>query len=176
MTKRLCLIPAVSTGLMFGADASAGPSYTKDIAPILRDRCQNCHRPGEVGPMPLLTYSQTRPWAKAIRTAVLTRKMPPWFADSKLTHFRNDASLSQKEIDSIAAWVDAGAPEGDPRDLPKQKQFESGWNIGNPDAIVEMPNAYQIPAKGTIDITYILIPSGFTEDKWVQAAEVRPGD
>jgi hypothetical protein len=175
MKKTLVLGAGFCIGLALANDAP-GVTYSKDVAPILRSRCQECHRPGEVGPMPLLTYSHARPWAKAIRAAVLTKKMPPWFADPKYGHFRNDPSLSQKEIETIVAWVDKGAPEGDPRETPKPKQFEDGWNIGRPDAILEMPNAYQVPAKGTIDITYIIIPTGFTEDKWIQAAEVRPGN
>jgi len=126
--------------------------------------------------MPLLTYSQARPWAKAIKEAVLTKKMPPWFADPKYGHFRNDPSMTQQEIDTLVAWVDKGAPEGDPADAPKPKEFSTGWNIGEPDAVVEMPNPYHVPAKGTIDITYVIIPTDFGEDKWVQAAEVRPGN
>src|SRR5262245_66554947 len=111
MTKTLTVIAGVSTPAAFGAEGT-GPTYSKDVAPILRDRCAQCHRSGEVGPMALLTYSQSRPWAKAIRAAVLTKKMPPWFADPRFGLFRNDASLSQREIDTIVAWVDAGAPEG----------------------------------------------------------------
>jgi hypothetical protein len=151
-------------------------TFTKDVAGILQRRCQQCHRPGEIGPMALLTYAEARPWAKAIRQAVLTRKMPPWFADPKYGHFKNDTSLSQSEIDTLVSWADKGAPEGDARDLPKPRQFADGWNIGKPDLVVELPNPYQVPARGTIDITYVAIPSGFTEDRWIQAAEVRPGN
>src|SRR5262245_38856278 len=175
MKKTLTLIAGVSAAAAFGAEGT-GPTYSKDVAPMLRDRCAQCHRSGEVGPMALLTYSQSRPWAKAILAAGVTNKIPPWFADPRFGLFRNDSSLSQSEIDTIVAWVDAGAPEGNTRDLPKPREFADGWNIGKPEAIIEMPKAYPIPAKGTIDITYIIIPSGFTEDKWVQAAEVRPGD
>jgi hypothetical protein len=126
--------------------------------------------------MPLLTYSQTRPWAKAIKEAVLTKKMPPWFADPQYGHFRNDPSMTRQEIDTLVDWVDRGAAEGTPAGGPKPREFPTGWNIGKPDAVIEMPNGYQVPAKGTIDITYIIIPTNFGEDKWVQAAEVRPGN
>jgi len=174
MKRTLVLLAGFS--LAIAAEEAAGVTYSKDVAPILQSSCQECHRPGEVGPMPLMTYSQARPWAKAIRQAVLTKKMPPWFGDPRYGHFRNDPSLTRKQIDTIVAWVDNGAPEGDPRHLPKPKQFEAGWNIGKPDVILEMPNAYQVPAKGTIDITYVILPTSFTQDKWVQAAEVRPGN
>jgi hypothetical protein len=126
--------------------------------------------------MPLLTYSQARPWAKAIKEAVLTKKMPPWFASPEYGHFRNDPSMTRKEIDTLVEWVDKGALEGDPSVAPRPREFPVGWNIGQPDAVIEMPNAYHVPAKGTIDITYVIIPTDFGGDRWVQAAEVRPGN
>jgi hypothetical protein len=126
--------------------------------------------------MPLENYQQARPWAKAIREAVLLKKMPPWFADPHYGKFRNDRSLAQKEIDTIVAWVDGGAPEGDPHSLPAPAAFIEGWNIGQPDLEIGMPNAFQVPASGTIEYQYVVIPTGFTEDRWVSAAEVRPGN
>src|ERR1700676_5365901 len=102
----------------WGAESAAPPTFYKDILPILQKNCQSCHRPGEIGPMPLLTYEATRPWAKAIKSAVLTGKMPPWFADPKYGHFANDRRLSSTDADRIVAWVDAGAPEGSTRDKP----------------------------------------------------------
>jgi len=162
--------------ILFAAALSAAPNFSKDVAPILQKNCQQCHRPGEVAPMPLLTYQQTRPWAKAIKTAVASRKMPPWFADPKYGHFLNDASLSQKEIDTLVAWADAGAIEGNPKDLPKPVQFEDGWNIGKPDLILELPKALDVPATGTLDILYVAIPVSLKEDRWIQMAEIRPGN
>src|SRR3954469_5761451 len=91
---------------------AAAPTFQRDVAPILQKRCQGCHRPGEIGPMPLLEYPQVRPWAKAIRTAVATKKMPPWFADPEHGSFSNDRSLSRAEIDTLVSWADNGAPEG----------------------------------------------------------------
>ena len=132
--------------------------------------------PGEAAPFSLLTYEQTRPWAKAIKAAVLTRKMPPWFADPHYGKFLNDRSLPQSEIDTIAAWVDAGAPKGDPKDMPPARQFTDGWAIPKPDAVIELPTVYEIPASGTIEYQHILIPAPFKTDKWVQFAEARPGD
>src|SRR5688572_3369330 len=120
--KKLIVVSGIACLSLYGAKP-AGVTYSKDVAPLLQRNCQQCHRPGEVGPMPLLTYGQARPWAKAIRQAVLTKKMPPWFADPKYGHFKNDTSLSQKEIDTLVAWVDGGAPEGNPHDLPKPIEF-----------------------------------------------------
>ena len=102
------------------------PTFTKDVAPILQSRCQVCHRPGEAAPFSLLTYEQSRPWAKAIKEAVLSRKMPPWFADPHYGKFANDNSLQPKEIATLAAWVDAGAPQGNPKYLPPPRQFADG--------------------------------------------------
>jgi hypothetical protein len=142
----------------------------------MQRNCQNCHRPGEAAPMPLLSYEDVRPWAKAIRQAVLTKKMPPWFADPAYGKFLNDRRLEQAEVDAIAAWVDAGAPAGNPKDAPKPIDFTQGWNIGIPDVILEMPSEYQVAASGTIEYQHFIVPTGFTEDKWVQVVELRPGN
>ncbi len=150
------------------------PTYYKDIAPVMEARCQECHRPGEIAPMSFMTYSEVRPWAKAIKTAVLTKKMPPWFADPHFGKFSNDRSLSQHEIDTLIAWIDGGAKQGDPKDAPQPRHFADGWQIGKPDLVFQMPQAVDIPAAGVVDYTYVVIPTGFTEDKWVQFAEARP--
>lgn len=126
--------------------------------------------------MPLLTYQQARPWAKAIRSAVLKGKMPPWHADPHYGKFLNDLSLPSPEKDALVAWIDAGAPEGDPADAPKPRSFTDGWNIRKPDVVFEMPKDFDVPAQGAIDYQYIPVPTHFTEDKWVEAVEVRPGD
>jgi hypothetical protein len=123
-----------------------------------------------------MTYEQARPWAKAIKEAVLARKMPPWFADPHFGAFRNDSSLARREIDTLAAWVDGGAAKGDPKDLPPAREFADGWAIPQPDAVIELPTAYQIPATGTIEYQHILIPAPFQTDKWVQFVEARPTD
>src|SRR6266704_3928184 len=104
-------------------------TFTKDVAPILQQKCQTCHRPGEAAPFALLTYEQARPWAKAIKSAVLQKKMPPWFADPQHGKFSNDASLSRSDIDTLVAWADNGAPQGDSNDMPAPKQFVEGWTI-----------------------------------------------
>ncbi len=152
------------------------PTFSKDVAPILQSRCQVCHRPGEAAPFSLLTYEQARPWARAIREAVLARKMPPWFADPHYGKFANDSSLQKKEIDTLAAWVDAGAAQGNPKDMPPPRDFAEGWAIPRPDAIIELPDAFEIPATGTLEYQHILIPAPFQTDRWVQFAEARPTD
>ncbi len=156
--------------------AATVPTFNKEVAPILQDHCQNCHRAGEVGPMSLMTYKEARPFAAAIKDAVTLRKMPPWFADPHYGKFANDRSLSQHDIDTLVAWAKNGAPEGDPKDLPPARQFLEGWNIRKPDVVLTMPAAYQVPANGTIDYQYILVPGDFKKDTWVQMAEVRPGN
>jgi hypothetical protein len=157
-------------------DADSKPVFSKDVLPILQNRCQECHRQGEIAPMPLLTYAGVRPWAKAIRDAVVTRKMPPWFADPRYGHFANNRALSQSEIDTIVDWADAGATEGNPKDAPAPRAWPAGWSIGTPDAVFEMPQAIAIPAKGAIEYQYVILPTRFSEDKWVEKVEVQPND
>jgi hypothetical protein len=151
-------------------------TFHRDVLPVLQKNCQGCHRPGEAAPMSLLTYKEVRPLARAIRESVLTKKMPPWFADPHSGKFSNDRSLSKDEIATLVKWADTGAPEGNPKDAPAPKQFVEGWNIGTPDFVVEMPAAFEVPQSGTIEYTYFVLPTGFTEDKWVQLAEARPGN
>jgi hypothetical protein len=126
--------------------------------------------------MSLVSYQETRPWARSIRAKVLAREMPPWSADPEYGAFRNDRRLSQHEIDTLVAWADAGAPEGDPADLPRLPPFPDGWQIGTPDMVVEMPVPFEVPASGTIDYQYFEVPTDFTEDRWMQAGEARAGD
>src|SRR5215469_7648171 len=151
-------------------------TFHKDIEPILQNRCQSCHRPGEAAPMALQTYRQTRPWAKAIRSAVLTGKMPPWQADPHYGKFLNDLSLPAEEREKLVLWIDSGAKEGNPADAPKPRVFLPGWRIAKPDVVFEMPAEFEVPAKGAIEYQYIRVPTHFTEDKWVEMAEVRPSD
>jgi hypothetical protein len=173
MLRYLCAGMILTTAV-FGAESPV--TFNKDVLPILQRDCQTCHRPGEIGPMPLLTYTGTRPWARSIKAAVLSRKMPPWFADPKHGQFANDRSLSPADIKTLVAWADAGAPEGDAKDRPAPVKWVDGWNIPQPDQVVQMPVDYQVPANGTVEYTYMIVPTGFTEDKWVQAMEVRPSN
>ena len=155
--------------------AASAPTFTRDVAPILHKNCVSCHRPGEVAPMSLITYRDVRPWAAAIRDRVSSRVMPPWGADPNHGKFRNDPSLDTREIDTIVKWVDAGAREGEGT-APPLPAFADGWQIGKPDAVFEMLSEYQVPASGTIDYQYFEVPTNFTEDRWMQAGEVRAGD
>jgi hypothetical protein len=162
--------------LLFGAAAYAAPTFHADVEPILQRRCQGCHRPGDIGPMALIRYDEVRPWAKAIRSAVLQKKMPPWFADAAHGSYANDPSLSKAELETLTAWVDAGAPRGNPKDAPKPLEFFEGWRIGKPDVVVQIPKPFQVPASGVVPYQYISVPTGFTEDKWVEAIEIRPSN
>jgi mono/diheme cytochrome c family protein len=170
------LVMAASLSGMALAAPDAPATFHADVEPILQRHCQGCHRPGEIAPMPLLSYDQARPWAKAIRAAVLSKSMPPWFADPAHGRFSNDRTLSQAEIDTLVGWVESGARQGDPRDAPAPLRFTDGWAIGEPDVVIEMPIEFQVPATGTIPYQYIVFPTGFTEDKWVERVEVRPGN
>jgi len=170
------LVGLLVVGVSASGPGKANSTFTKDVAPIIYNRCIECHRTGEIAPMSLLTYQEVRPWAKSIRQRVVERQMPPWSADPHFGKFSNDPSLSQKEIDTIVSWVDAGAPKGDDKDMPPTPKFVSGWTIGKPDVVLEMQEEYSIPADGTVPYLYFTIPTGFKEDKWVSAMEIRPGN
>jgi len=165
-------------GSLFSAQLPYAPrvTFSKDVAPLLQKHCQTCHRPGEAAPFPLLTYQQARPWAKAMKEAVLLKKMPPWYAASDYGKFSNNRSLSQTDVDTLVAWADGGVPEGDAKDLPPEPAYVQRWSIPKPDVVFEFPQPFQIPASGTIEYQKVIVPSGFTEDKWVQFAEARPDD
>ena len=174
MFRAATLILSVPAALL--AASAQEVTFHKDIEPILQARCQGCHRAGEAAPMSLITYQEVRPWAKAIRQAVLNGNMPPWFANPAHGSFANDRRMPQAEIDRIAAWTDNGAPEGNPKDAPRPRAFTDGWVMGKPDAVIELPIDFPVPASGTVEYTYFVVPSGFTEDKWVENVEVRAGN
>ena len=155
--------------------AQGGVTFTSDVAPILYGHCVSCHHPNDIAPMSLLTYKDARPWAAAIRQAVLTRQMPPWKADPHFGKWANDPTLSTAQIATIEEWVKNGAPEGDPSALPTPPVFTDGWRIGKPDAVVTIPTQH-LQDSGPDEYAYVTVPSNFTEDKWVVAAELRPGN
>lgn len=155
---------------------AAPVNFYKDVLPVLEKNCQGCHRPGEAAPMTFLDYQSTRPWAKAIKSVVISRKMPPWFADPHYGKFANDRTLSEADLNTLVAWVDNGAKAGNPKDAPKPVEFAEGWAIGKPDAVFELATPFNVPVSGTIDYQYVRIPTNFTEDKYVQFAEARPTD
>ncbi len=177
MTLRTTLSAAlVSSAALFAANTAATtpPTYTKNVAKILNEHCVECHRTGEVAPMAFTNYKEVRPWAKSIRERVVTRSMPPWLADPAHGEFKNDRRLSKEEVATISAWVSAGAPEGNSADLPASPTFVIGWNIGKPDQVIDIGRDLDVAAEGTIPYQYFRVPTNFTEDKWVQAAEIRP--
>jgi mono/diheme cytochrome c family protein len=151
-------------------------TFTKDVAPIVQQHCQGCHRPGEGTPFSMLSYEDARPWATAMKRMVVTRAMPPWFEDGHTEKFENNRSLTQAQIDTIAAWVDAGAPKGDPKDMPPAREYVQGWTIPQPDKIYQLPHPFSVPAKGILDSQYVIVPTGFTKDTWVQDVEAAPTD
>jgi hypothetical protein len=159
-------------------EASAGPTFGKDVAPILFTHCVRCHQPGQIANLAsFLSYEAVRPWAKAIKEKVLMREMPPWPADPNTSvEFLNDSRLKDEEIHTLVAWVDAGAPKGNDADLPKMLTFTKGWLHPNgraPDAIITLPH-FEIPAQGEVPYATCLAKVPFAEDKWVTAIEVRP--
>jgi cytochrome c553 len=157
---------------------AAAPTFARDVAPIVLAKCAKCHRPGEVAPMSLLSYQDARPWAKAIKAKVTSREMPPWGANPQLSlPMRNDVSLSDKEIQTLAAWVDAGAPRGNDADMPPAPAFAEGWSHGKePDVVLEMPVEFDIPAEGELGVQTFFSKIPFTEDKFAEVLELRPGN
>ena len=158
------------------APATASVTFSKDVAPILQRSCQNCHRPGEIAPMSLLSYQEVRPWARAIKTRVASREMPPWHVDKTIgiTKFKSDPSLSDEEIETIVKWVDAGAPQGNLADMPPARQFaEAGaWQIGTPDIIIKFPT-YVVPAAGPDLYGELLADIPIEEDRYIKAIQTR---
>jgi hypothetical protein len=153
------------------------PTYHRDIAPILQRHCQECHRPGQVAPWPLMTYSQARKMAPFLANVTRDRQMPPWHASTtEGGPFRDARVLSDAEISAIADWQKAGAPEGDPKDAPPPRQFESDWPLGTPDLVLKPAEAYKLPGEGPDEFRVFVIPSGLKEGKWIGAVDFRPGN
>ena len=170
---------AVTSLMLLPTGVSAqgnAPTFSKDVAPVLYKHCTSCHRPGEIAPMSLLTYEEARPWARAIAARTADGTMPPWHADPAHGKWMNDRRLSAQEKEIIARWSAAGAPQGNPADLPARPAYVQGWQIGQPDVVVSMEKPYELPAQGEVPYQYFEVATNFAEDKWVQALEVRPGE
>jgi hypothetical protein len=184
VSRRFILLAGLTavTTLAFPVVAAGGvPTFTKDVAPILFRNCAHCHRPADIAAMaPFLSYDTVRPWARAIKDKILLHEMPPWPADPALSlKFRNDARLKQRDIDTLVAWVDAGAPKGNDADLPPTPEFVEGWLHPQglkPDLVISLPGEFQAPAKGEIPYVRLLAKVVLPEDKWVAASQVRPGN
>ena len=173
-----CLLGARAASPGTG-DAPSGmgdtaPTFARDVAPIVFKNCSSCHRPGEVGPFPLLTYDDVRKRAKTIDRVVTQRIMPPWHPVEGHGEFADELALSASEVETISAWVEAGMPQGDPKQTPKQPEFIDGWQLGEPDVVVTMPKGFEVPAGGPDIYRNFVIPLGFKEDRWLTAIEVRP--
>jgi hypothetical protein len=152
----------------------SSPSFYRDVLPILQQHCQSCHRAGEIAPMALMTYRDTKPFAAAIAADANARTMPPWFAERSIGRFSNDPSLSSAEIRTLNDWAVGGAPAGNSAEAPPRREFSEGWNIPRPDLELKMPKAVVIPATGDVEYTYEIVPTGLTKGKWVSKSEIRP--
>jgi hypothetical protein len=175
----LSAIAAFAVGQIAAAQTPSQPvTFTKDVAPILQERCQTCHRPNTFAPMSLLTYDEARPWAKSIKAKILAHEMPPWYIDKNVgvRHFKNDVSLSDQEIATIVKWVDSGAPKGNPADMPPPRKFEdnSTWHMGQPDLIVHLPKDIIVPAQGADKWIDVVVDAGLKEDRYIQGIEILP--
>jgi len=165
------------TSAKVSADTAAAPTFNADVAPILFEKCATCHRPGAGGPMSLTSFKEVRPWARSIKARVTKREMPPWSADPRWGHYTNDTSLTQKQIDTIAAWVDGGMAEGSGSAPAMPKYDDGGWRLVNgrpPDVILEMPTEYQLPAEGQVPIFRVWDKNPFKEDVFIEALQIRP--
>lgn len=150
-------------------------TYAKHVAPILQKRCQACHRPEQAAPFSLLTYDDAVQHARMLKEVTAQRRMPPWHADPRHGSFANDRRMSAEEIDTLAAWVDAGKPRGDDKDLPKPIAWTAGWKMGKPDRVLQMPKEFEVPADGVMPYKHFFLDPGFKDDVWIQKAEARPG-
>src|ERR1700722_18443871 len=164
MCRRLITTAAFISLSAYCLSQAPPPTFSHDVAPVLQKNCQTCHRPGEAAPFPLLTYEQARPWASSMKRVVSQKAMPPWYADPAVGHFANDRSLTMQEVSTIVAWANAGAPEGDPKDMPAPKTWVEGWGMPKPDVVFQLPQPFQVPASGMVEYQYVIIPTGFTTD------------
>jgi len=189
--NRLRPIAATFTAMAFvglALDLTAGPqgstapvqksqvTFSRDIAPIIFQNCSRCHRPGESGPFPLLTYDDVRKHAKQIEVVTRTGYMPPWLPDPQPARFADEARLSPEQISAIAKWVEEGAPEGNPRDVPPQPKFVEGWQLGTPDLVLKARQPFILPAGGSDMYWNFILPVPIDRTRWVKAVEIRPGD
>jgi hypothetical protein len=166
--------------ILFGALTVAANAQTitfyRDVLPIFQARCQQCHRAGQMAPMPLETFAQARPWARSIREKVLSRAMPPWFADPCCGKFEHDRRLSDAEINTLAKWAETGATEGKAQDAPAPPRWNEGWNLPSVDRVISMAQYFHVPAAEPLEYQYFILKTGLTEDTWVRGVELRPTD
>ena len=154
--------------------AATTPTFYRDVAPILQKHCEICHRADGIAPLPLQTYSQAKANAAAIATSAKSKSMPPWFAVPDIGHFSNDPSLTAEQIATLSAWSAGGAIAGDVKDAPPPIHWSESWTIPHPDQIIPMTRGVAIPEEGDVDYTYEIVPTHFSEDRWIQSVEVLP--
>ncbi len=169
-------LPQLLTTALLCCSVVSGATFSRDVAPILFRKCTGCHHPNDVAPMSFLEYKSVRPWAKSIKEAVLLKRMPPWFADPHAGTFSNDPSLTDSEKETIVRWVDEGAKEGDPHELPNVPVYAEGWRIGKPDAIFDIGEDHVLKGDPVDEYISFTVPTNFTDGHWVQAVEIRPGN
>ena len=188
MTSRAIVLPAVLIGTVvlgvgggpsaYGQSADPDVTFAKDVLPILQRSCQSCHRTGSIAPMSLISYEEVRPWARSIKRYVESREMPPWYIDRRIgiQKFKDDPSLTDEEIATIAVWVDAGAPRGDPADAPPPREFlaANAWRMGEPDLVVSLEEPHILAAEGPDEFPSYIVDPGLTEDRYVMAVELKP--
>src|SRR6266576_1087558 len=177
----ICSLFLAASGLMLviktsGSSRADEITFSRDVAPIFYQHCAECHRPNDMAPFSVLTYKEVLPWAESIREKVSAREMPPWHADSRYGEFLNDRRLSKEDIETIVTWVAQGAKEGNPEDLPPAPTYVRGWKMGKPDYVLAMSEPYTIEAHAPDSYVYVTFPTKFKEDRWVQAAEILPGN
>ena len=177
VTKPTTPVAGCLIGRVVRPKAAGAVTFNKHIARILQNNCQDCHRPGQIGPMPLLDYDSAVSWSGMIREVIEEGRMPPWHADPRYGKFSNDRRLKKEDRAALLAWLDGGMAKGEAKDLPPPRRFPEGWTIGKPDLIVRMPKAFDVPAetpRGGVPYKYFVAPTEFKEDRWVVAAEARP--
>jgi hypothetical protein len=177
MVLASCLLPEAGWLYPEGAQETrqtAPPTFYREVLPILQKSCQGCHRTDGIAPMPFETYEQTRPYAEAIKNTTQEKAMPPWFADPSIGKFSDDPSLTAKQIAILKAWADAKAPGGEPQDGPAPLRWNANWSIPQPDLILKVPRGIPLPAQGEVEYTYEIVPTHFSEDRWVQMTEILP--
>jgi hypothetical protein len=168
------LVLSLNASFAQKAHTAGPPTFYRDVLPILEVHCQSCHRAGGIAPMPFETYEDTKPFADAIRRTTQEKSMPPWFADPSVGRFSNDPSLKPAETGTLTAWAAANSPAGETKDAPPARRWAESWSIPEPDLVLKVPQAVPLPASGDIEYTYEIVPTNFTEDRWVQMAEVLP--
>ncbi|MGH9660932.1 MAG: ascorbate-dependent monooxygenase [Bryobacteraceae bacterium] len=168
---RCTLLVALSAAAL-----AAAPTYSREVSRIIQKNCEGCHRPGQIGPFALTSYDEARAFASEIKKATQARRMPPWHALPGYGDFKNERRLSDSDLDTLARWVDAGAPQGDPKDLPAAVKYSDDWALGKPDLVITPDVSFDLEPSGADEYRCFVVPTAFDADRTIQASEVRPGN